>query len=131
VPGAHVVAEEVVTETVQSTAPLAEIAPAPLGPAPAAEAAPVARQTAAEQTVAAPPPATTEPAKALQASTASPSSLKIEWPADLQQVETNRERLQAALQSAGDDGAPRRVKRVRPPVEVISSEPLQQVETRS
>ena len=60
-----------------------------------------------------------------------PAPLKLEWPADLQQVETSKERLQAAAQASNDDGAPKRVKRVRPPVENVSSEPLQQVETRN
>jgi ribonuclease E len=56
--------------------------------------------------------------------------LKLDWPSDLQQVETSRERQQAAAQASADDGAPKRVKRVRPPVESAPSEPLQQVETR-
>ena len=56
--------------------------------------------------------------------------LKLDWPSDLQQVETSNERQQAAAQAATDDGAPKRVKRVRPAVENVASEPLQQVETR-
>jgi hypothetical protein len=55
--------------------------------------------------------------------------LKIEWPSDLQQVETKAERIMAA-QMAADDGAPKRVKRLRPPPEPVTDEPLQQVETR-
>ena len=55
--------------------------------------------------------------------------VKLEWPADLQQVETSKERVQAAAQ-ASNDGAPKRVKRVRAQVENAASEPLQQVETR-
>jgi hypothetical protein len=54
----------------------------------------------------------------------------MEWPSDLQQVETNAARVQAA-QAAADDGVPKRIKRVRPPVEATANEPLQQVETRN
>jgi hypothetical protein len=54
----------------------------------------------------------------------------MDWSSGLQQVETNAARVQAA-QSATDDGAPKRIKRVRPPVEAAANEPLQQVETRN
>jgi len=57
-------------------------------------------------------------------------ALKLDWSSDLQQVETSRERQQAAVLASADDGAPKRIKRVRPPVESAPSEPLQQVETR-
>jgi hypothetical protein len=55
--------------------------------------------------------------------------VKLEWPSDLQQVETSKERVQAAEQ-ASNDGAPKRVKRARPQVAQVVDEPLQQVETR-
>jgi hypothetical protein len=52
------------------------------------------------------------------------------YSSDLQQVETKAERAQAAM-AAADDGAPKRVKRVRPPIDPVANEPLQQVETRN
>jgi hypothetical protein len=100
-----------VVETVAEAA-----APEPVVQAPVVPAA-----VAAPQPVAAPAPVpVSAPAQAL----------KLDWSSGLQQVETSRER-QAAAQTSADDGAPKRIKRVRPPVESIASEPLQQVETRS
>lgn len=137
-------AEETVKETLQTTAPLAEMPATPLVPAPE----PVAPTLAADQPAArevVPPAPPAEPAvspvpavevrqiqpaaAAAPAPVPAPAPVKLDWPSDLQQVETSRDRLQAALQNA-DDGAPRRIKRVRPPVEQVSNEPLQQVETR-
>ena len=62
---------------------------------------------------------------------ATPAPLKLEWSSDLQQVETSKARVLAAEQASNDDGAPKRVKRVRPTVESAPNEPLQQVETRN
>jgi len=61
----------------------------------------------------------------------SPAPLKLEWPSNLQQVETSSAKVQAVAEVSGDDGAPKRVKRVRPPAENVAGEPLQQVETRN
>ena len=132
-------AEEIVRESVQTAAPMApvqeavqvrEAAPAAVvaaeAPAVVAEAPVLAAPPVAERPITArPQPA---PAPAAPAPVAAP--LKIEWPSDLQQVETKAERVQAAL-AAADDGAPKRVKRVRPPAEPVANEPLQQVETRN
>jgi len=85
--------------------------------------APVAAAPAPELIIARPAPAPAPAAAPMQ-------PLKLDWPSDLQQVETSRERQQAAAQASVDDGAPKRIKRVRPPVENVSNEPLQQVETR-
>ena len=90
-----------------------------------APVAPVAEPVAAAP---APQPIIAKPAPA--PAPAPMPALKLDWSSDLQQVETSRERQQAAAQAATDDGAPKRVKRVRPPVENVASEPLQQVETR-
>ncbi|MFZ9152117.1 MAG: ribonuclease E/G, partial [Burkholderiales bacterium] len=131
--------EEIVRESVQTAAPMAplqeavqvrEAAPAAVvaaeAPAVVAEAPVLAAPPVAERPITArPQPA---PAPAAPAPVAAP--LKIEWPSDLQQVETKAERVQAAL-AAADDGAPKRVKRVRPPAEPVANEPLQQVETRN
>ncbi|MBY0269250.1 MAG: Rne/Rng family ribonuclease [Burkholderiales bacterium] len=149
---------EVVHESVQHDAPMRDAASVPYMPMPesaraiaqqaeaAAEASAVFEQPqtaytppAAEPLAQAPLAPPVEPvaaAPAPQPIIAKPAAaapmqpLKLDWPSDLQQVETSRERLQAAAQAAMDDGAPKRVKRVRPPVENVVSEPLQQVETR-
>jgi len=143
--------EEVVRESMQSAAPLTPQEPVYVAePAPAAVSAPVMHEQPAvvqPEPVAAEPlavvqqqaaeivPATVVPAVPVAVSAPAPAPvapqpLKIEWPSDLQQVETNAARVQAA-QSAADDGAPKRIKRVRPPVEAVANEPLQQVETRN
>ena len=130
-------------ETPQTSAPLTATAmpSAPFVPAPeAVTATPAPVQTQAADVPPTPPaepivmPAaaveTPQPRQpAAVAATPAPAPVKLDWPSDLQQVETSRDRLQAAAQNA-DDGAPRRIKRVRPKVEHVSSEPLQQVETR-
>lgn len=156
---AQEVVHEVVQESAQSSAPMISAADFPyvaMGEPtrraePDAEAAPEAAAPefktpetiytppAPEPVVAAPVAPAVEPvvaaAPAPQPSIAKPAlapmqPLKLDWPSDLQQVETSRERQQAAAQASADDGAPKRVKRVRPPVENLPSEPLQQVETR-
>lgn len=145
VPNAHAVAdtEEIVQESVQTSAPMMPVMPAvPEVPAPEpvvdaappAMAEPVAVETPAAQPVA-PSPAAVEaqpvvPAIPVPAPVPAPAPIKLDWPSDLQQVETSKERLQVAAQASNDDGAPKRVKRVRPPAPPVSNEPLQQVETR-
>ncbi|MDP2398773.1 MAG: Rne/Rng family ribonuclease [Burkholderiales bacterium] len=137
-------AEETVKETLQTTAPLAAMPSAPFIPAPE----PVTAEPALREVE----PAYTPPAEVVAMPVAvvevetpqiqpvavavspplpvsAPAAVKLDWPSDLQQVETSRDRLQAAARNV-DDVAPRRVKRVRPPVEHVSTEPLQQVETR-
>ena len=136
--------QEVVQESVQTSAPMAEIpatpvvppVPAPV-PMPAAEAAPAIQQPepvdtpAMPEPVAPPPPVAVETQPVIAKPAAAPVAmqpLKLDWPSDLQQIETSSERI--AAQASNDEGAPKRIKRVRPPVENVSSEPLQQVETR-
>ena len=112
--------------------PAAIQAPAPI-PEPAVETAVPA--VVVETPVVAAPPVAEEPIAIPQQSAAvaqsspapvAPQPLKLEWSSDLQQVETKAERTLAAA----DDGAPKRVKRVRPPAEAVVNEQLQQVETR-
>lgn len=134
--------EELVKETVQSTAPLAVTPPAPVIPVPSPVVAETEVRAAAIVETPPAPALTPEPEhvtvmtevaeapKAEPRIVAAPSPVKLEWSSDLQQVETRRDRVEAAMQNA-DDGAPRRVKRVRPPMEHVSNEPLQQVETRT
>jgi hypothetical protein len=112
-------------ESTRVSEPMSEETAAP-------EAAPVFQQPAyTEPVVRAPVAPVAEPVAAAPAPAAAPmQALKLDWPSDLQQVETSRERQQAAAQASADDGAPKRVKRVRQPVENVPSEPLQQVETR-
>ncbi|MBX3665074.1 MAG: Rne/Rng family ribonuclease [Burkholderiales bacterium] len=125
---------EMVKESVQSTAPLTEtMPPAPFVPAPEPVAAATSQQPAdvpASPEAVATPVSMAQTPQAFVPAPALTPVVKLDWPSDLQQVETSRDRIQAAMQNA-DDGAPRRVKRVRPPVEHVSNEPLQQVETRS
>ena len=140
-------AEELVHESMQTAAPLTTPASVQFAePAPAPVSAPVVHE---EPVLAQPEPVVAEPVAVQQQPAAvavaapvvapapapapapvAPQPLKIEWPSDLQQVETNAARVQA-VQSVVDDGAPKRIKRVRPPVEVTANEPLQQVETRN
>lgn len=135
--------EEIVRESVQTAAPMAPVQEAvkvqELAPAPAAVVAAEAPAVVAEAPVFAAPPVAERPitvapqpapAPAPAAPVAVAAPLKMEWSSDLQQVETKAERAQAAL-AAADDGAPKRVKRVRPPVDPVANEPLQQVETRN
>jgi len=55
--------------------------------------------------------------------------LKIEWPSDLQQVESDPEKIQAVQQQAPQEQATPRPKRVRQPVPQVKDEPLVQIET--
>jgi ribonuclease E len=128
--------EERVREIEQTAAPMTPPpapvihAPEPVAAEPAFVEPAVAALHAAPEPVAVPqPPAAPVPPVAASAPVA-PPPLKIEWPSDLQQVETKAERALAAQMSA-DDGAPKRVKRMRPPAEPVANEPLQQVETRN
>ena len=109
---------EVVMEQPQTTAPLAE---APVDavretPEPSSEIAPLASDAA--------------PAAVQDAMPTSPPPLKLEWPADLVQVETDPQKIAAAAAQPQPEPAPRRP-RVRKPLPPPSTEPLIQVETRS
>ena len=55
--------------------------------------------------------------------------VKIEWPSDLQQVESNPDRVKAAQQEAAQEQPTLRPKRVRPQPAPVSDEPLVQIET--
>jgi ribonuclease E len=59
--------------------------------------------------------------------------IRIEWPSDLQQVESDPEKVRAAQMtlSEPDRTEPVRPRRVRPPRAPVSEEPLVQVETVS
>ncbi|MGE4111925.1 MAG: ribonuclease E/G [Burkholderiales bacterium] len=145
-PNAEVQPEEVVRESVQTSAPMTPppspyvpepvMAAEPVAPTAVAvpEPAPVVAEAAPAYVAPAPvasPPASAEPITIPQPAVITPPPLQLDWSSGLQQVETKAERVAAAMQSANDDGAPKRVKRVRPPAEPVSSEPLQQVETRN
>jgi hypothetical protein len=55
--------------------------------------------------------------------------VKIEWPSDLQQVESNPEKVSAAQQEPVQEPPAPRPKRVRQPSQPVISEPLVQIET--
>jgi ribonuclease E len=125
---------EVVTEQVQTTAPLSpqpaeppafEAAPQPAfeaQPQPAFEAPQAVEERAAVETTARTP----EPE---QQRPAAPFELKLEWPTDLVQVETDAGKAAAAAAQPQPE-APARAPRVRKPLPPPSTEPLIQVETR-
>lgn len=148
VPGPNAMAaeEEIVRETAQDTAPLstpytpfvpqpqAETVVPDVMHSPAVVAAPdtMHMEAASPAPVRLPAPEQAAPVSAAlpaDAPAAPAPALKIEWPSDLQQIETKAGRVQDA-QASGDDGAPRRVKRARPAPPPVVQEPLQQVETR-
>ena len=55
--------------------------------------------------------------------------VKIEWPSDLQQVESDPNKIQAVEQQVSQEQAAPRPKRVRQSVPPASDEPLVQIET--
>jgi ribonuclease E len=55
--------------------------------------------------------------------------VQIEWPSDLQQVESDPGKVSAAVQGLGDRPAAPRPKRVRPAPQVVDEGPLVQIET--
>jgi ribonuclease E len=58
--------------------------------------------------------------------------VKIEWPSDLKQVESDPEKIQVALRQVVEEQPMQpRVKRMRPAAETVSNEPLVQIETQS
>lgn len=59
-----------------------------------------------------------------------PPSLKLEWPSDLVQIETDAEKARAALAPQEEERVVPYPQRVRPPPLPVSNEPLMQVETR-
>jgi len=70
----------------------------------------------------------TQPAR--QTPVAAPPPLKLEWPSDLVQIETDPQKVAAVAESPQSEGSPV-PGRVRPtPPPVSSDEPLVQVETR-
>ena len=55
--------------------------------------------------------------------------VKIEWPSDLKQVESDPEKIQTAQRQVVEEQLLPRAKRVRQAVEPVSNEPLVQIET--
>jgi hypothetical protein len=56
--------------------------------------------------------------------------LKLEWPADLVQIETDPHKAETAAQGLADEAPAPRPRRARPTPAAVSDEPLVQVETR-
>ena len=112
----------------EESAPMA-FAPGSIGPETTAPAAPVAPSVViAEEVVREQRPAAefTLPATSVDAAPA----LKFEWPSDLVQIETNAEKLKAAVANAQQEQPAPRQKRERPHLPPVSDEPLIQVETQ-
>ena len=119
---------------------------------PAADAAPAAASVVAELAVSTsavqqvpPPPVSfeTEQVREFEAREPKPVPLapsgpgyapvlpvKIEWPSDLVQVESDPGKVQAARQEEIEQQLAPRPRRVRQPVQPASSEPLVQIETQ-
>jgi ribonuclease E len=57
--------------------------------------------------------------------------VKIEWPSDLKQVESDPEKIQTAQREVTEDQPMPRPKRVRPAAEPVGNEPLVQIETQA
>lgn len=55
--------------------------------------------------------------------------VKIEWPSDLQQVESDPEKIRSVQQEAVEEAPAPRPRRVRQPSQPVSEEPLVQIET--
>lgn len=55
--------------------------------------------------------------------------VKLEWPSDLQQVESDPDRVRVAQQEVTTEPSAPRPKRVRPQQAPVSEEPLVQIET--
>lgn len=55
--------------------------------------------------------------------------VKLEWPSDLQQVESDPDKIRAVEQQAPQEQAAPRPKRVRQPLPPVKDEPLVQIET--
>ena len=130
-PAADSAAPEVVRELPQSTGPIAEHVPA-AEPARVIEAAPVAEAAPAPVPEAAPAPASVSlggpPPIAEPAPAPAAPALKLEWPSDLVQIETDPHKAStAAVEETSPAPRPRRV---RPAPVPVPDEPLQQVETR-
>ena len=57
--------------------------------------------------------------------------VKIEWPSDLKQVESDPEKIQTAQRQVIEEQPMPRPKRVRPAAEPVGNEPLVQIETQA
>jgi hypothetical protein len=55
--------------------------------------------------------------------------VKIEWPPELKQVESDPEKIESLQQEAVQEAPAPRPRRVRPPSQPVSEEPLVQIET--
>ncbi|MDH5536333.1 MAG: hypothetical protein OEZ08_12300, partial [Betaproteobacteria bacterium] len=72
-----------------------------------------------------------EPASALESTAPAPVPLKLDWPSDLVQIETDPDKVRTAQQTVPQEADEHRVKRVRASLPPVSHEPLIQVETRN
>jgi ribonuclease E len=70
-----------------------------------------------------------EPEASRQAAPVPPVSLQLDWSSGLTQIETDAQKLQAALAKTREEQPVPRAKRERPPLPPVNNEPLVQVET--
>jgi ribonuclease E len=139
VESASIVAMPEITEPEAQTYVIAEEAALPsavemAAPKPAAEEPP-----AAEEAAAVPQPEVqhqprvevqTEEMPCAQEHSPALPELKLEWPADLVQIETDPHKAETAAQGLADEAPAPRPRRARPTPAAVSDEPLVQVETR-
>lgn len=76
------------------------------------------------------PPPMPEPAQSAAPHIVMPTPIQIDWSVDLEQIETNPEKLRVAQALAAAEISMPHVKRVRPMLPPVSDEPLVQVETQ-
>jgi ribonuclease E len=114
---AHHAAATEVAEPVEHVSPPAYEAPA----------APYERETVREFEPR--EPVAPQPARASGAGYAPAVPVKIEWPSDLQQVESDPGKVNAAQQEPVQEHHAPRAKRVRQPLPPVADEPLVQIET--
>lgn len=136
---APIVAVQEITEPEAQTYVIAEKAALPrvvemAAPQPAAEE-PLAAEEAvavAQPEVRHQPPVEVQPEQAPLAQERPPAlpELKLEWPADLVQIETDPHKAETAAQGVADEAPAPRPRRARPAPAAVSDEPLVQVETR-
>ncbi len=110
-------------------APPAYVAPevANIEPAPAVQPE---EEFVREVSLPEPAPALESSPPALESSPPAPAPLRLDWPSDLVQIETDPDKAKTAQQTVPEEAAEHRVKRVRQPLPPVSEEPLVQVETR-
>ncbi|MBI3044376.1 MAG: Rne/Rng family ribonuclease [Betaproteobacteria bacterium] len=121
----------------EQSAPAAEFVAAPVAPVTAAAMTNVSAPYSAPEQAPPAPSSSFEtervsefpPIETPRAAVAPAMPVKIEWPSDLQQVESDPDKVKAVQQEAPQQPQAPRPKRVRQPLAPLSEEPLVQIET--